>query len=183
MGLSFAKLLFFAGRHREKPVSYGRVDQQQPQQQPKRRYIMFNMFPLLSIPVIIYNVIAFGGGIFSPNSQSIVDNLNKKLFDVPMVSGTYWTVSSGDMLILIALVMLFAELLKSTSTGREAIANHALSLLLFIFCLIEFLLFGAFASSVFFIITVMTLLDVLAGFIVTIISARRDIGIGEGFGE
>ncbi|PHR60066.1 MAG: hypothetical protein COA47_08445 [Robiginitomaculum sp.] len=142
---------------------------------------MFNMFPLLSIPVVIYNVMALGGGVFANNSQSIVDNLAKKLFEVPMASGTFWTVSSGDLLILISLVMLFAELLKSTSTGREAIANHALSLVLFIFCLVEFLLFGAFASSVFFIIMVMTLLDVLAGFIVTIVSSRRDIGIGDGF--
>jgi hypothetical protein len=142
---------------------------------------MFNMFPLLSIPVIIYNVIAIGGGAFAKNSQSVVDNLAKRLFDVPMASGTHWTVSSGDLLILISLVMLFAELLKSTSSGRDAIANHALSLVLFIICLIEFLLFGAFASSVFFIITVMALLDVLAGFIVTIVSARRDIGVGEGF--
>jgi len=142
---------------------------------------MLNMFPLLSIPVIIYNVMALGGGAFSKSSQSIVDNLAKGLFDVPMASGTQWTVSSGDLLILISLVMLFAELLKSTSSGRDAIANHALSLVLFIVCLIEFLLFGAFASSVFFIITVMALLDVLAGFIVTIVSSRRDIGIGEGF--
>ena len=142
---------------------------------------MINMFPLLSIPVVIYNVIAIGGGAFSTNSQSIVDNLAKKLFEIPMASGTYWVVSSGDLLILISLVMLFAELLKSTSTGREAIANHALSLVLFIVCLVEFLLFGAFASSVFFIITVMTLLDVLAGFIVTIVSSRRDIGISDGY--
>ncbi len=142
---------------------------------------MFNMFPLLSIPVIIYNVIAIGGGAFAKSTQSVVDNLDGKLFDVPMASGTFWTVSSGDLLILISLVMLFAELLKSTSSGRDAITNHALSLVLFIICLIEFLLFGAFASSVFFIITVMTLLDVLAGFIVTIVSSRRDIGIGEGF--
>ncbi len=142
---------------------------------------MLNMFPLLSIPVVIYNVMAIGGGAFAKNSQSIVDNLNKKLFDVPMASGTFWTVSSGDLLILISLLMLFAELLKSTSTGREAIANHALSLVLFIVCLVEFLLFGAFASSVFFIITVMALLDVLAGFIVTIVSARRDIAGGDGY--
>ncbi|VAV99055.1 FIG00482357: hypothetical protein [hydrothermal vent metagenome] len=135
---------------------------------------MFNLFPLLSIPVIIYNVMAIGGGAFAANSQSVVDNLAKKLFDVPMTSGTMWAVSSGDLLILISLIMLFAEMLKSTSTGREAIANHALSLVLFIICLVEFLLFGAFASSVFFIITVMTLLDVLAGFIVTIATSRNN---------
>ena len=48
-------------------------------------------------------------------------------------------------------------------------------------CLIEFLIMPNFATSTFFIIMSMTLLDVLAGVIVTIVSARRDFGVGEGF--
>lgn len=148
---------------------------------PKGGFGMFNMFPLLSIPVLIYNVVAIAGGAFSRNAQSVVDNLGSQLFTVPMVSGVHWTVTAGDMLLLLSLILLFIEMLKATSTGREAITNHALSLILFIVCLVEFLLFGPFASSVFFLITMMTLLDVLAGFIVTIVSARRDIGVGEGY--
>lgn len=144
---------------------------------------MFNMFPLLSIPVLIYNIIAIAGGTFSHSAQSVVDNLAGQLFTVPMVSGVKWIVTSGDLLLLLSLILLFIEMLKSTSTGREAITNHALSLVLFILCLVEFLLFGPFASSVFFLITMMTLLDVLAGFIVTIVSARRDIGVGEGYAD
>jgi hypothetical protein len=79
------------------------------------------------------------------------------------------------VLLLIGLVMLFVELLKSTSTGTSAIFNHALSMLVFIVCLIEFLLHPAFATSTFFLIMIMSLLDVLAGVIVTIVSARRDV--------
>jgi len=45
--------------------------------------------------------------------------------------------------------------------------------------LIEFLLFKSFATSVFFFLMMMTLLDVLAGFMVTIVSARRDFGVGD----
>jgi hypothetical protein len=56
-----------------------------------------------------------------------------------------------------------------------AIVNHALSMLLFIVCLVEFLLFSAFATSTFFLVTLMVLLDVLAGFIVTIVASRRDV--------
>ncbi len=37
-------------------------------------------------------------------------------------------------------------------------------MILFIVCLVEFLLFGACATSTFFLITLMVLLDVLAGF-------------------
>jgi hypothetical protein len=91
-------------------------------------------------------------------------------------SGTvHWVVSFGDLLVLLSLILLFIELLKSTSTGTAAIFNHALSMLVFIICLVEFLLHPAFATSVFFVIMIMSLLDVLAGVVVTIIAARRDV--------
>ena len=86
----------------------------------------------------------------------------------------------GDVLLLLSLVMLFVELLKSTSTGTSAIFNHALSMLVFIVCLVEFLLHPAFATSTFFLIMIMSLLDVLAGVIVTIVSARRDVEFDKG---
>jgi O-antigen ligase len=81
----------------------------------------------------------------------------------------------GDILVFAALVILFIELLKSTTSRRIAIINHSLSMVLFIVCLVEFLLFRAFATSAFFLITSMVLLDVLAGFIVTIVASRREI--------
>ena len=88
-----------------------------------------------------------------------------------------FAVAFGDVLVLLALILLFIELLKSTSTGTAAIFNHALSMLVFIICLVEFLLHPAFATSTFFVILVMALLDVLAGFIVTIIASRRDFDL------
>ena len=99
-----------------------------------------------------------------------------------MTSGATGTVGPGDLLILFSLILLFFELLKSTSSQKIAIINHALSMILFVVCLIAFLLLRGFATSTFFLITVMVLLDVLAGFIVTIISARKDFDIGTAAG-
>lgn len=155
---------------------------------------IFTYFPLLAIPVVVYNLMAWGGAVFG-GSGTVVQRLSDPLFSVPMASSVTmttaagevitqrmtWDLTPGDLLLSISLVLLFIELLKSTSTGRSAIANHALSLIIFIVCMIQFLLFAPFATSVFFLITVMALLDVLAGFIVTIITARRDIAVGEGF--
>mgnify|MGYP002652791539 CR=1 FL=1 len=42
-----------------------------------------------------------------------------------------------------------------------------------------FLLVGRFATSTFFILTVMTLIDVMAGFVVTIVASRRDLAVGD----
>ena len=49
-------------------------------------------------------------------------------------------------------------------------------MILFIVCLVEFLLFRACATSAFFLISAMVFLDVLAGFIVTIAATRRETG-------
>ncbi|WP_135212524.1 hypothetical protein [Vitreimonas flagellata] len=137
---------------------------------------IFNVFPLILIPVLTYNVWAFGAtAAESGDGAGVRRHLNTPWLEIPMASGAEWVVTFGDVMVLLALILLFVELLKSTSTGTAAIFNHALSMLVFIICLVEFLLHPAFATSAFFIILVMALLDVLAGVVVTIISARRDV--------
>jgi hypothetical protein len=146
---------------------------------------IFNVFPLILIPVLMYNIWAFGRTVTGTSAEQVRDMLGQTMFRVPMAStesgvSVAWNVTGGDVLMLVALLLLFVELLKSTSTGTAAIFNHALSMLVFIICLVEFLLHPAFATSVFFMILIMSLLDVLAGVVVTIISARRDVDFGAG---
>lgn len=137
---------------------------------------IFNVFPLVLIPVLTYNIWAFGSTAANDNNADIVrGHLADAWLRVPMASGVEWVIAFGDVMVLMALLLLFVELLKSTSTGTAAIFNHALSMLVFIICLVEFLLHPAFATSVFFVIMFTALLDVLAGVVVTIISARRDV--------
>ncbi|MFT4090026.1 MAG: hypothetical protein QM645_04790 [Asticcacaulis sp.] len=135
-------------------------------------------FPLLAIPVLVYNLLAFIS-LVGGDPDSAYNGLTQAWFSIPMPSeGTRWIVSVGDVIVLVGLFMLFFELLKSTSSDQVAIVNHSFSMILFIICLVEFLLLRPFGTSVFFLLTMMTLLDVLAGFIVTIITARRDFGAG-----
>ena len=134
---------------------------------------MLAAFPLLALPVLLYNllVLTIGGGFGGAAGQ----RLTQPLISLKMASHAVWAVSLGDILIAGSMLILFAELLKSAGTRRIAILNHSLSMILFIICLIEFLLFPAFATSIFFLIGLMVLLDVLAGFVVTIIAARREV--------
>ncbi len=141
---------------------------------------IFTVFPLLIVPVAIYNVIAWSGHEFS-GPEAVRERMNEVFLHVPMASDALWTITPGHALIAITVLLLFFELLKSTGFGRAAIMNHAFSMVLFIICIIEFLMFPAFATSVFFLIMLMCLLDVMAGFMVTIASARRDFGVAEGF--
>ena len=137
---------------------------------------MFNAFPLLALPVLLYNLVllTLKGGV---NTLDAPGQMGVAQFTIRMTSGGAWPVSIGDLLIAASLIVLFIELLKSTNSRNIAIINHSLSMILFVLCLVEFLLWKGFATSVFFIITLMVLLDVLAGFIVTIVASRRDIDL------
>jgi hypothetical protein len=127
--------------------------------------------PLLVIPFIVYNVVVF---LFLGGDPAGWSN---QVFNIAMVSGTPWSVSVGDLLIVGSLILLFFELLKSTRIGTVSILEHMLSMVLFVVILIEFLLIGAASSSVFFILLVMALIDVVAGFTMSITSATRDMSM------
>lgn len=139
---------------------------------------MLIALPLLLIPVALYNIIILVGASGAVGTALADERLRDPIFAIPMASGAQWNVGAGDMILLLALILLFFELLKSTSSQKVAIVNHALSMILFVVCLVEFLLLKGFATSTFFLIVVMVMLDVLAGFIVTIISARKDLDFG-----
>jgi len=143
---------------------------------------IFTVIPLLIIPILIYNVIAWGGAKFS-SAEQVRARMDTEFMSIPMASDAVWVITPGHGLIVLALCMLFFELLKSTGIGRAAVMNHAFSMVLFIVCLVEFLMFPAFATSIFFIIMLMALMDTMAGFMVTIASARRDIAVGDGYGD
>ena len=141
---------------------------------------MLIAIPLLMIPVILYNIVVLTGMVGSGGAVAADGSLRDVLFTIPMASGAGWNVGVGDLILFLALILLFFELLKSTSSQKVAIVNHALSMILFVICLVEFLLIKGFATSTFFLIVTMVMLDVLAGFIVTIISARKDLDFAGG---
>jgi hypothetical protein len=127
--------------------------------------------PLLVVPFVLYNLVVF---LFFGGNPI---NWGAGLFSIPMPSGMPWAVTAGDLLLVVGIVMLFIEVLKSTQTARNSIIEHMLSMVLFVLFLIEFLLVGAASSSVFFLLMVMSLIDVVAGFTVSITSASRDVSM------
>lgn len=131
--------------------------------------------PFLVIPLILYNVFAFGflGG--DPASP-----WTAVLFEVNMVSGTVFRLDLGSTLILVALVLLFFEVLKATRIGSITIWDHMLSTFVFVAYLLEFILVGSAATSVFFVLTAIALIDLLAGFAVSLRAATRDVAIDGG---
>jgi hypothetical protein len=99
------------------------------------------------------------------------------VLSVPMQSGATWTISWGDCLIALALVFLFFEVLKATRSYSRTIIDHMLSTLVFIGALIEFLLVKEAATSVFATLLLISLVDVIGGWVVSMSAARRDISV------
>ena len=128
------------------------------------------LVPLLIVPLILYNLIGFIA--FQGNPAGFG---NSPLFSVFMASRAQWVLTTGDLMVVIGLVFLFFEIMKSTRIGNSSIFEHILSTGVFILFLIEFILVGAAASSTFFILMVMSLIDVIAGFSVSMSAAQRDI--------
>jgi hypothetical protein len=134
------------------------------------------VIPLLVLSFILYNVIVLLGGNIPAH-----EILGKQLFSIPMLRGgenVRWVFSRGDLIILLTIILLFFELIKATYTSSSSLLDHGLSMVVFIACLVEFLLVPQAATSVFFFIMVATLIDVVAGFSIGIRTARRDFNIG-----
>lgn len=103
--------------------------------------------------------------------------LDGKFFSVTMVSKDLWVFTWGHLFLVIGLFCLFIELLKATRTSVASIYDHILSTVTFIIFLLEFILVKGAGSSVFLMLTLMSLFDVVAGFTITITAARRDIAL------
>jgi len=132
-----------------------------------RRTSWISSVPLLAFVVMAYAAFAAAGADFVLTR-----------FSVAMPSGGVWQITLGDTLFGFSLIVLFFEVLKSTRTGGNSVADHALSVIVFVACLILFLVWPPAATSLFFLIMLTSLICVVAGFSVTLRSARRDYAVG-----
>ena len=134
--------------------------------------VSIRSIPLIAIALIIYAVVVLLGG--EGVLQSAV------LPEITMPSGGTWKMTWSDLIILVTLVLLFIEIVKATFTSSASLVDHGLSMLVFVACLLCFLLVKQMSTSTFFLITAATLIDVIAGYTIGIRVAKRDIGFGSG---
>jgi hypothetical protein len=124
-------------------------------------------FPLLIIPFVLYNMVAFLLNL----------DFGTTLFSVPLLSGRSMPLNTGDVLILLAVLLLYVEILKATRLSSRAIMDHVLSMVLFLAMTIEFIAVQRAATSTFLIMVALAFVDVIGGFTITIRTAQRDISL------
>jgi hypothetical protein len=125
-------------------------------------------FPLLLVPFAIYNIIAF----LMPGIA-----WTASVTTVHMMSGQDWVLTWEDVLIAFSIFLLWIEIIKSTRGGMRSVMDHILAMGLFIAMLVEFLLVPQAGTSAFFLLMIIGLVDVLAGFIIGMRSGRRQVEI------
>ncbi|MGE0822690.1 MAG: hypothetical protein AB7G75_06195 [Candidatus Binatia bacterium] len=131
---------------------------------------MFRKVPLLAYLIVVYNIITLVWGEAA---------LGNAVVSTRLLSGGQFTLMLGDLLILLGVIFLYIEIYKATRTSTAAVLDHILSTLLLIICVVEFLIVPPAGTSVYLILSLMVLLDLVAGFTVSISTARRDLAVDE----
>ncbi len=103
------------------------------------------------------------------------DLMTNILFHITLVSKALWVLVVGDIFVVLGLICLTIQVFKATRTSSAEIVDHIISTLIFILYLIEFIVVRGAGTSTFFILMLMSLLALIAGFTITISTARRDI--------
>ena len=111
-------------------------------------------FPLLLIPLAIYNIIAF-----------LMRDVSfaTPLITVPLTSGTAWPVTLSDVLLTLGILLLLCEVIKGARPGAKYLTDHLLSLLVLCGAGAEFVLVPQFGTSTYFLLTTLALVDFLSG--------------------
>jgi hypothetical protein len=122
-------------------------------------------FPLLLIPLAIYNIVV----LLMPG-VSLTDPLSK----LTLMSGAEWPLTLSDMLVALGIVLLLFEVIKGARPGAKFFMDHLLSLIIFGGAVAEFLLWPRFGTPTFFLLTLLAFVDFLSGIA---LRARRGVAV------
>src|SRR5437016_898150 len=111
-------------------------------------------FPLLLIPLAVYNIIVL-------LMRDV--SLSEPVLKLPLMSGAEWSISLSDILLTFAAIMLLLEIVKGARPGAKFLTDHLLSLIVFAAAAAEFVLWPKFGTSTFFLLTLFALVDFLTG--------------------
>jgi hypothetical protein len=136
---------------------------------------LFELVPLLAVPIGLYALLATitattrGADIF-------VLALARSAFVVTLPSGGVWTITGGDLLVTMGLIIFFFELTRGVGATRYQVFHHGLAILLALLCALGFFKLESFATSTFFLLTLMIWLDMIGGIVLSVASAS---GVGK----
>jgi hypothetical protein len=118
-------------------------------------------FPLLLIPFVLYNMIIFL--LNMPFSEVV--------FSIPLMSERRLPVTTGDLLVMLGMLLLYVEVLKAARLGSKGVMDHVLSFLLFVGMAAELVLVPRAMTTTLLLLTALAFVDVIIG--VSFIGRRK----------
>jgi hypothetical protein len=125
--------------------------------------------PLLIISLAIYNILVFlmPGFVWTD-----------EIAHFRMKSEGEWGLTAGDIMVAGSILILAVEMVRAGRGGRS-IVDHILSTLLFVGMMAEFVLVKEAAATTFFLLLLISFVDVTGGFATGIRKAHRGAPSGE----
>lgn len=128
-----------------------------------------HLIPLPGVVLILYNLIMLFG--------NIDGHMNGTAIAITLPSGAAFALTGGQLLTVLGIIALYIELVKATRTGSASIIDHVISLGVFGVFLVEFIAVKGCGTGTFLVLGLIALLDVVAGFTISIVAARRDLSV------
>jgi hypothetical protein len=109
-------------------------------------------FPLLLIPFALYNMIVF---LLSMPFSDVV-------LSIPLPAERHLPVTTGDLLVMLAMLLLYVEVLKAARVGK-GVMDHVLAFALFAGMAAELALVPRAANTTLLLLTALAFIDVITG--------------------
>jgi hypothetical protein len=110
-------------------------------------------FPLLLIPFALYNMIIFL--LDMPFSDTV--------FSIPLIAGRRLPVTTGDLLVMLGMLLLYVEVLKAARLGMKGVMDHVLAFALFVGMAVELVMAERATTTTLLLLTVLAFVDVITG--------------------
>jgi hypothetical protein len=130
----------------------------------------FDVFPLLLLPMLYFNFMVFA--VHGMDAVKVNAWLASSAFELTMFSGAVWSMTQADVIIAAGMGLLFIEVLKSIGSPMLSLVNHGIAVMTLLIYVVQFISFPAFTVSTFFLLGLMQLIDVIAGYTITIVASR-----------
>jgi hypothetical protein len=122
-------------------------------------------FPLLLIPFALFNMVLFI--LNMPFSDT--------MFSIPLAADRRLPVTTGDVIVMVGMLLLYLEVVKAARFGSKGIMDHLLALILFAAMACELALVPQAATPTLLLLTVLAFVDLITGISVGRRARRREV--------
>lgn len=133
--------------------------------------------PFSFVPLLLYWLAALflyndANYVVTPGEVALHPFWDEAFLSVTLVSGRFWALTNGDAMIVLALFMLLVSLLRSASTRESTVLGNMVMVIVLVVYVVVFLTFGFAGTSLFFILTVIALIDTLATVSISMVASH-----------